>query len=99
MTSSADGPVEADELHEPPSKDPWFTETAWYSFWTTGKEFAVHVYLRFRPNLDWADSCVYAWEPGASVPWDAAYWKHLLRTLATVGPVKPAIRARSPEAL
>lgn len=67
----------SDDLHTPHNDDPWFTETAWYSFWTTDAAFAMHVYLRFRPNLGIADSSVYVWERGSSVPWDAAYWKQV----------------------
>lgn len=66
-----------DEFHSPDEPSPWVTETAWYSFWTPGHEFAVHVYLRFRLNIGIANSCVYAWEPGVCVPWEAPYWKHL----------------------
>lgn len=66
-----------DELHRPDDPSPYVTETAWYSFWTPAAEYAVHVYLRFRANVGIANSCVYAWERGASVEWDAAYWKHL----------------------
>ena len=65
-----------DELHLPPDDaSPWLTETAWYSFWTTDRVLAGHVYLRFRPNLGVMDSFVYVWGPGGSVPWDTAYWK------------------------
>jgi hypothetical protein len=68
----------ADELHLPPDDDsPWLTETAWYSFWTTDRVLAGHVYLRFRPNLGVMDAFVYVWGPGGSVPWDTAYWKDL----------------------
>ena len=76
-----------DDLHVPATDDPWFTETAWYSFWTSGGAFAVHIYLRFRPNLGIADSSVYAWESGSSVPWETAYWKQVpveMRTDPTV---------------
>ena len=75
MTTSASLPA-ADELHQPQTDDPWFTETAWYSFWTPGGEYAGHIYLRFRPNLGIANPCVYVWGPGTSVEWDAVYWKH-----------------------
>jgi hypothetical protein len=67
-----------DELHVPVDDDsPWLTETAWYSFWTAEREFAGHVYLRFRPNLQVMDAFVYVWGPDGSVPWDTAYWKDL----------------------
>jgi hypothetical protein len=69
-------PGTVDDLHVPDTEDPWITETAWYSFWTTGGEYAAHVYLRFRPNLGIANPCVYVWGEGTSVEWDAAYWKH-----------------------
>jgi hypothetical protein len=75
MTSIPSLPAE-DDLHEPETGDPWITETAWYSFWTPGGEYAAHVYLRFRPNLGIANPCVYVWGEGTSVEWDAAYWKH-----------------------
>jgi hypothetical protein len=65
-----------DDLHPPASDDPWLTETAWYSFWTPGGEYAAHVYLRFRPNFGIANPCIYVWGTGTSVEWDAAYWKH-----------------------
>lgn len=79
MQSNKSFPVPAgdDEFHADGSGDVWLTETAWYSFWTPGAELAVHVYLRFRHNVGIANSCIYAWKPGISTPWDAAYWKHL----------------------
>lgn len=75
MTTTPQIPV-LDELHVPETDDPWITETAWYSFWTAGGEYAAHVYLRFRPNLGIVNPCVYVWGAGTSVEWDAAYWKH-----------------------
>jgi len=66
-----------DAFHQPDDDSPWHTETAWYSFWTPGGEYAAHVYLRFRVNLGIANSCIYVWGPGTSTPWEAAYWKHL----------------------
>src|SRR4051794_21496555 len=75
MTTTASLPAD-DELHAPETDDPWLTETAWYSFWTTGGEYAGHIYLRFRPNMGIANPCVYGGGAGTSVEWDAAYWKH-----------------------
>jgi hypothetical protein len=75
MTTTPSLPA-VDDLHVPETDDPWITETAWYSFWTRGGEYAAHVYLRFRPNLGIANPCIYVWGPGTSVEWDAAYWKH-----------------------
>lgn len=79
MTSTTTAAVEnerTDELHIPSEEtSPWLTETAWYSFWSTDLEVAVHIYLRFRPNLGVLDAFVYGWGPGGSVPWDTAYWK------------------------
>ena len=69
-------PPAVDDLHVPDSDNPWITETAWYSFWTSGGEYAAHIYLRFRPNLGIANPCIYVWGPGTSVEWDSAYWKH-----------------------
>ena len=69
-------PPAVDDLHMPESDNPWITETAWYSFWTPGGEYIAHVYLRFRPNLGIVNPCIYVWGSGASVEWDAAYWKH-----------------------
>lgn len=75
MTTPSSLPA-TDDLHVPQTDDPWITETAWYSFWTPGGEYAVHIYLRFRPNLGIANPCIYVWGSGTSVEWDAAYWKH-----------------------
>jgi hypothetical protein len=69
--------VEVDDLHTPSNDNPWFTETAWYSFWDTTGRYIGHIYLRFRPNIGVADCNIYVWSAGSSVPWDAAYWKSL----------------------
>ena len=64
-----------DELHVPGDVNPWFTETAWYSFWDPAGRYIGHVYMRFRPNTGAADCNVYIWTSGVSLPWDTAYWK------------------------
>lgn len=87
MTAPTAHPAGDDELHRDVSTDPWLTETAWYSFWTPSGDTIVHVYLRFRHNLGVADCSVYAWTPGQSLPWDAAYWKQ------SPGPVPESLTA------
>jgi hypothetical protein len=64
----------ADEsFHLPPTDDPWWTETSWYSFWVPERRLSGALYPLFRPNLGVASCSVYLWDAASDRPWQAPY--------------------------
>jgi len=64
---------EDESFHAPPTDDPYWTETAWYSFWNEDRRLSGLLYPMFRPNLGVASCAVYVWDDTSDRPWAVPY--------------------------
>lgn len=64
---------EDDRFHTPTSKDPWWTETCWFSFGDARVGLSGTFYPLFRRNLGVAALTVAVWDASAHEPWRARY--------------------------
>ena len=62
-----------ERFHLPPTDDPYWTETAWYSFWNAERKVSGLLYPMFRPNLGVASCAVYVWDASSDRPWAVPY--------------------------
>jgi hypothetical protein len=62
-----------DRFHAPTSSDPWWTETAWFSFGDPRLDLSGTFYPLFRRNLGVAALGVAVWDASAHEPWRAPY--------------------------
>ena len=51
-----------DEFHRPPSDDPYWTETCWFTFTVPERKLSGRFYLFFRPNQGVLASAAYFWD-------------------------------------
>jgi hypothetical protein len=62
-----------ERFHPPPTDDPYWTETAWYSFWNEERRVSGALYPMFRPNLGVAACTVFVWDDTDDRPWRVPY--------------------------
>jgi hypothetical protein len=62
-----------DRFHPPASRDPWWSETAWFSFAHPGERISGSFYPLFRPNQGVCALAVSVWDDSACEPWRALY--------------------------
>jgi hypothetical protein len=62
-----------DRFHPPASRDPWWTETCWFSFGDPRSDLSGTFYPLFRRNLGVAALTVAVWDASASEPWRVPY--------------------------
>jgi hypothetical protein len=72
MSDAVIGPSH-ESFHTPPTDDPYWTETAWYSFWNAERRLSGALYPMFRPNLGVASCAVYVWDHTTAEPWAVRY--------------------------
>ena len=60
---------EDDRFHAPVSRDPWWTETCWFSFGDPRLDLSGTFYPLFRRNLGVAALGVAIWDASAHEPW------------------------------
>src|SRR6266702_3874531 len=65
-----------DNLHEPTSDHPWWTETFWLSFGLPERRMHVCIYPWFRKNLGLQAGGVLIWDDTAEVPWDMVFCEY-----------------------
>lgn len=65
--------IEDDRFHPPASPDPWWTETAWFSFGDPRSCLSGTFYPLFRRNLGVAALGVAVWDASAHEPWRVRY--------------------------
>ncbi|MGE2727596.1 DUF7064 domain-containing protein [Mycolicibacterium pulveris] len=85
---SADTPfVPADDnFHQPPSDDPYWTETTWWSFNVPERKLGCWLHAAFNTNRGTVTWRVYVWDPSGADPDRALYF----RTAADVPIADPA---------
>jgi hypothetical protein len=66
------GPAD-DRFHAPASREPWWTETCWFSFGDPRSDLSGTFYPLFRRNLGVAALAVSVWDASAHEPWRALY--------------------------
>ena len=59
-----------DQFHEPPTDDPWWTETVWVSWMVPERGLLGYVYPAFRANLGIQFGGVLVLDSNATVPWE-----------------------------
>lgn len=67
---------EDDNLHEPTSPDPLWTETFWLSFGIPERSMQVSIYPWFRRNIGMQAGGVLVWDARAELPWDIAFCEY-----------------------
>ena len=67
---------EDDDLHEPTSPHPWWTETSWLQFSVPERNLSVNVYPWFRPNLGLLCGGVMVWDDTTTLPWQIPYCRY-----------------------
>jgi hypothetical protein len=66
----------ADDRFHPPVREPeTWTETSWFAAQVPERGLGIWTYPLFRPGLGVMACTVYAWEPGATEPWELPYWR------------------------
>ena len=64
---------EDDRFHAPTSREPWWTETCWFSFGDPHLDLSGTFYPLFRRNLGVAALAVAVWDASAHEPWRVPY--------------------------
>ena len=65
-----------DDLHEPTSDSPLWTETFWLSFGIPERQMQVCVYPWFRKNIGMQAGGVLAWDSSGELPWEMLYCEY-----------------------
>jgi hypothetical protein len=65
-----------DDFHRPPTDDPWWNETAWFSFMVPERALYCYVYPWVRPNLGLHGGGVMVWDDRGRYPWEAVHWNY-----------------------
>jgi hypothetical protein len=67
--------TDPDRFHPPTSDDPYWTETAWFTFAVPERRLSAQLYPFFRPNQGVCAAAAYAWDDTGDQPWNARYAK------------------------
>jgi hypothetical protein len=62
-----------DDLHEPTSAHPWWTETFWLSFGIPNRRMQISVYPWFRTNIGLQAGGILVWDASNELPWDMVF--------------------------
>jgi hypothetical protein len=65
-----------DAFHPPGSDDPWWQESAWYTFFVPERRLSCTVYPWVRPNQQLLGGGVMMWDDRGRHPWDALHWHY-----------------------
>jgi hypothetical protein len=68
--------AEDDNFHAPTPGEPWFTETAWFSFNVPERRMGCWLYAWVRQNMNNAGGGVFVWDDSATEPWNLPYFKY-----------------------
>jgi hypothetical protein len=66
-----------DDLHEPTTDDPWWTETCWFTFTVPERRLSAQLYPYFMKNLGVMAAGAYVWDDTGTTPADCRYAKNL----------------------
>ena len=67
---------EHDAFHPPTSDDPWWQETAWFTFVVPERRLTCYVYPWVKPNQGILGGGVMVWDDRGRHPWDALHWDY-----------------------
>ena len=65
-----------DEFHRPTSDDPYWAETAWFTFSVPERRLSGQLYPFFQPNLGVMSAGVYVWDDRGQQVWNCRYAKN-----------------------
>jgi len=65
-----------DAFHPPTSDDPWWQETAWFTFVVPERRLTCYVYPWIKPNQGILGGGVMVWDDRGRHPWDALHWDY-----------------------
>jgi hypothetical protein len=65
-----------DELHPPTTDDPYWAETAWFTFAVPGRRLSGQLYPFFHTNLGVCAAGAYVWDDTGDQTWNARYAKN-----------------------
>src|SRR5262249_20671093 len=68
-----------DEFHPPTSDDPYWTETAWFTFTVPERRLSRQLYPFFRPNQGVAAGGACSWDARGDQTWNCVYAKTFWR--------------------
>jgi len=72
MTGGADH----DRFHPPTTDDPWWQESAWFTFVVPERRLTCYVYPWVRANQGILGGGVMVWDDCGPHPWDALHWDY-----------------------
>jgi hypothetical protein len=64
----------ADDSFHPRSDDPWWNESAWFSFMAPERDLSGFVYLYHRPNMGYSVGAVGVWDPSGDRDEDCLFY-------------------------
>jgi hypothetical protein len=67
---------EHDAFHPPTSDDPWWQETAWFTFIVPERRLSCYVYPWVKANQGILGGGVMVWDDRGHHPWDALHWDY-----------------------
>jgi len=70
-----DGP-DHDAFHPPTTDDPWWQETAWFTFMAPERNLYCYVYPWVKMNQGILGGGVMAWDDNGRTPFDALHWDY-----------------------
>lgn len=93
-----------DMFHPPPTGDPMWSETVWYTFSVPDRRWQGYFYLWVRVNQQLCGGGVMLWDDQGHQPWDAVVWdNHWAHPLGELGdlrdyrfPFGPRVRCLKP---
>ena len=65
-----------DAFHPPTSDDPWWQETAWFTFVVPERRLTCYVYPWVKANQGILGGGVMVWDDRGRHPWDAIHWDY-----------------------
>ena len=65
-----------DVFHPPTSDDPWWQETAWFTFVVPERRLTCYVYPWVKPNQGILGGGVMVWDDRGRDPWDVVHWDY-----------------------
>jgi hypothetical protein len=68
--------AEHDAWHPPTSDDPWWQETAWFTFMVPERRLSCYVYPWWKANQGILGGGVMVWDDRGHHPWDALHWDY-----------------------
>ena len=69
-------PSDHDAFHVPTSDDPWWQETAWFTFMVPEQNLYCYVYPWVKANQGVLGGGVMVWDDRGRHPWDAVHWDY-----------------------